>query len=160
MEKNEIIQIIGTTTQELLGRMSITAKVGVSQETDEKKEIYYKIEIEGEDLGVIIGYHGERLLQLQYILNVIMNKKLQIRVKIIIDINKWREQRKEALEKLAKHAIQKLYSTKNVQVLPAMSAYERKIIHMIVANEKNIKSHSEGENENRKVIIEFDENSE
>jgi spoIIIJ-associated protein len=148
------IQIIGTTTQELLGHLKIKAKVAVSESTDETDNNYYNIEISGEDLGALIGYHGETLNHFQHILSLAVNNKLEERVKILVDIDGWRAQRRETLENMAKSAVQKVKSTGHAQVLPPMSAYERRVIHAIVSEDPEVTSHSEGEDAARKVIIE------
>lgn len=150
----DIIQTIGTTTQELLAHLKIKAKVAVSENTDEDQTVFYNIEISGEDLGALIGYHGETLNHFQHILSLAINNKLEDRVKILVDIDGWRAQRRETLENMARQAIQKVRATGNSQVLPPMSAYERRIIHSIVTQEEDIASHSEGEDAARKVIIE------
>lgn len=148
------IQIIGTTTQELLSHLKIKAKVAVSEEKDDQEQTIYNIEINGEDLGVLIGYHGETLNHLQHILSLAINNKLEGRVRIVVDVDGWRNERKEAIVNMAKNAISKVRTTGLAQVLPPMSAYERRIIHSIVSQETDIQSHSEGEDFARKVIIE------
>jgi len=150
----DIIQTIGTTTQELLGHLKIIAKVAVSESTDETSNVYYNIEISGEGLGALIGYHGETLNHFQHILSLAANNKLENRVKVLVDIDGWRAQRKETLENLARQSIQKVKSTGYSQVLPPMSAYERRVIHSIVSEDVSVTSHSEGEDASRKVIIE------
>lgn len=149
------IQIIGTTTQELLGHLKITAKVAVSEVTDELDSKFFNVEVSGEDLGALIGYHGETLNHFQHILSLAVNNKLEERVRILVDIDGWRAQRKETLENMATQAIQKVRATGHSQVLPPMSAYERRVIHAIVSQEPDITSHSEGEDASRKVIIEI-----
>jgi spoIIIJ-associated protein len=149
------IQTIGKTTQELLSYLKITAKVAVSESKDDQEQSIYTVEISGEDLGILIGYHGETLNHLQHILSLAINNKLENRIKIIVDVDGWRNERKEAITTMAKNAIAKLRSTKLSQVLPPMSAYERRIIHTIVTENDDIESHSEGEDFARKVIIEM-----
>jgi spoIIIJ-associated protein len=151
----DIIQIIGTSTQELLGHLKIKAKVAVSESTDETDNKFYNVEISGEDLGALIGYHGETLNHFQHILSLAVNNKLEDRVKILVDIDGWRAQRRETLENMAKGAVQKVKSTGHAQVLPPMSAYERRVIHAIVSEDPEVTSHSEGEDAARKVIIEL-----
>jgi spoIIIJ-associated protein len=149
------IQIIGKTTQELLGYLKISAKVAVSENKDETETPYFMVEISGDELGALIGYHGETLNHFQHILSLAINNKLTDRIKILVDIDGWRAQRRESLESMAHQAIQKVKTTGNAQVLPPMSAYERRIIHSIISSETDVTSHSEGEDAARKVIIEL-----
>jgi spoIIIJ-associated protein len=149
------IQTIGKTTQELLGYLKIAAKVAVSENTDETENPYYMVEISGDELGALIGYHGETLNHFQHILSLAINNKLPVRIKILVDIDGWRAQRRESIEAMATQAIQKVKSTGTAQVLPPMSAYERRIIHSLISQETDVTSHSEGEDASRKVIIEL-----
>lgn len=149
---DETIQTIGTSTQELLALLKIIAKVAVSTETEEDTTIY-KVEITGDNLGILIGYHGETLNQLQQILSLVINKKLGTWVKIVIDVNGWREERKQAITNMATQAISRARQSGQSQVLPTLSAYERRIVHSLVSENDDVDSHSEGEGVNRKLII-------
>jgi len=148
------IQIIGTTTQELLSYLKIKAKVAVSEVKDSEDQSIFNVEIHGEDLGILIGYHGETLNHLQHILSLAVNNKLENRLKIVVDVDGWRNERKEIITNMAKGAISKVRTTGLSQVLPPMSAYERRIVHTIISEQDDVQSHSEGEDIARKVIIE------
>ncbi len=150
----DTIQIIGTSTQELLAQLKIPAKVAVSEFKDDSENTGYNVEISGEDLGVLIGYHGETLTHLQQILSLIVNKKLEEWVRVIVDIDGWRQQRKEAISSLVLQAVQKIRSSGQSQVLPPMSAHERRVVHTEITKYEDITSHSEGEGISRKVILE------
>lgn len=150
----DTIQIIGTSTQELLAQLKIPAKVAVSEFTDDNEKTGYNVEISGEELGVLIGYHGETLNHLQQILSLIVNKKLDEWVRVIVDVDGWREQRKEAIATIVQQAVQKVRTSGQSQVLPPMSAHERRIVHTEILNFDDMTSHSEGDGLSRKVIIE------
>ncbi len=150
----DTVQIIGTSTQELLAHLKIPAKVAVSEFKDDNDKTGYNVEISGEDLGVLIGYHGETLSHLQQVLALVVNNKLEEWVRIIVDIDGWRQQRKEAISSLVQQAVQKVRSSGQSQVLPPMSAHERRIVHTEIINYDDMTSHSEGEGLSRKVIIE------
>jgi spoIIIJ-associated protein len=150
----DTIQIIGTSTQELLAQLKIPAKVAVSEFKDDDDKTGYNVEISGDELGVLIGYHGETLNHLQQILSLIVNNKLEEWVRIIVDIDGWRQQRKEAISVLVQQAVQKVRTSGQSQVLPPMSAHERRIVHTEIIKHDDMTSHSEGEGLSRKVIIE------
>jgi spoIIIJ-associated protein len=153
----DTVQIIGTSTQELLSHLKITAKVAVTEITEDETQLY-TVEISGNDLGILIGYHGETLNQFQQILSLIVNNKLPEWTKIIVDINGWREERKETIENMARQAITRVKGTGQSQHLPTLSAYERRIVHSLVSEDSEVSSHSEGEGPNRKLIISLKQN--
>ncbi|MDQ3098345.1 MAG: KH domain-containing protein [bacterium] len=150
----DTIQIIGTSTQELLAQLKIPAKVAVSEFKDDDDKTGYNVEISGDELGVLIGYHGETLNHLQQILSLIVNNKLEEWVRVIVDIDGWRLQRKEAIAILVQQAVLKVRNSSQSQVLPPMSAHERRIVHTEIIKHEDMTSHSEGEGLSRKVIIE------
>ena len=89
----------------------------------------------------------------QYLANIIANKNKDNHIRITLDTENYRERRKETLETLAKNLAKKVKLTKKSVVLEPMNPYERRIIHFALQNDKSIKTHSEGEDPYRKVII-------
>ncbi|MDQ3239766.1 MAG: KH domain-containing protein [bacterium] len=151
------VQVIGNTTQELLSLLKITAKVAVSS-TVEEDQTTYTVEISGDNLGILIGYHGETLTQLQQILSLTINKKLNVWTRIIVDVNEWRLERKETVESIAKQAMLKAKQSGLPQELPSFTSYERRLIHSLVSLDPEYTSHSEGEGINRKLVIQVNNN--
>lgn len=128
------------------------------------KEIQYKVNnekdciyvsIEGKEASCLIGYRGEVLNSLQNILTTIANKNSISKVKIILDIEKYREKRKKVLESLAEKMEQSVIKKQKRIVLEPMTAYERKIIHSKLQSSKEVITHSIGEEPYRKVVIEL-----
>lgn len=112
-----------------------------------------EVNITGEDLGFLIGYRGDVLNSLQIILSSIANKNIESKIKVILDIENYRNKRKDTLENLAIKVAKTVAKTgKNITLEP-MGAYERKIIHSKLQNNKYVKTHSIGEEPNRKVVI-------
>ena len=111
------------------------------------------ININGEECGSLIGYRGDTLNSIQTILSAIANKKTKERIKLILDIENYREKREKTLEDLAeKYARNVLKYGKN-KTLEPMSAYERKIIHTKLQNHPKVETYSIGEGENRRIVI-------
>ena len=110
--------------------------------------------IDGNDTGTIIGYRGETLNALQTILTSIANKDNNYRVKVYLNIDNYKEKREKALEELAVKVSKTVLRNGKSITLEPMNAYERKIIHSKLQNMKNIKTHSIGEEPNRKIVIE------
>lgn len=112
-----------------------------------------EINITGEDSGFLIGYRGDVLNSLQTILSSIANKNTDSKIRVILDIENYRNKRKETLENLAIKVAKTVSKTgKNITLEP-MGAYERKIIHSKLQDNKYVKTHSIGEEPNRKVVI-------
>lgn len=114
-----------------------------------------KIEIVGDDAHALIGKRGNTLDSLQYIVSLVVNKGEDNFINVIIDIENYRERRKETLEKLAINLSKKVLKTKRSVVLEPMSAYERRIIHMALQDLPKIKTASQGSEPYRHVVISF-----
>ncbi|KYO67243.1 RNA-binding cell elongation regulator Jag/EloR [Thermovenabulum gondwanense] len=119
----------------------------------EKIEDFFKINLKGRGLGVLIGKHGETLNSLQYLVNLVANKGWHEYIKIIIDVENYREKRERALVELAIKMAKRVRETKRSIKLEPMPPYERKIIHKTLQNDPRVKTHSEGEEPYRRVII-------
>lgn len=112
------------------------------------------IEITGQKAGVLIGYRGETLNSLQNILSAIANRDAQERIKVSLDIEGYRSKREKILEDLAEKVAKTVLKTGKSITLEPMSPYERKIIHNKLQNNNKVQTHSIGENDKRRVVIE------
>ncbi len=119
----------------------------------EIKDQNIEINITGDDSGFLIGYRGEVLNSLQTILSSIANKNNNLKIKVILDIENYREKRKGVLEALAVKVAKTVTKTGKSITLEPMGAYERKIIHSKLQDNKYVTTHSIGEEPNRKVVI-------
>lgn len=124
-----------------------------------KYEIYIEnsniiINVTGEKSGVLIGYRGETLNALQSILTSIANKNIDSKVRVYLNIDNYKEKREKALEELAVKVSKTVLRTHKPITLEPMNAFERKIIHSKLQDMHNIKTHSIGEEPNRRIVIE------
>ena len=117
------------------------------------KEQNVEVNITGEDSGFLIGYRGDVLNSLQTILSSIANKNNNSRIKVILDIENYRNKRKETLENLAIKVSKTVSRTGKSITLEPMGAYERKIIHTKLQENKYVTTHSIGEEPNRRIVI-------
>lgn len=126
------------------------------------KELKYEIQntkneiiinLYGEYAGKLIGYRGETLNSLQNILSGIGNKNHNERVKVVLDIEGYREKRKKTLEDLAIKVSKTVLKNGKSITLEPMSAYERKIIHSKLQENDKIETHSVGDEPNRRIVI-------
>ncbi len=122
----------------------------------EKTEVkdHYDVNITGEKSSLLIGYRGECLNAIQYLINTISLRKNEDHKKIYLNIAGYKEKREEALKGLANRLAEKAIKTSRYQKLEPMNAYERRIIHSALTENKEVKTISKGEEPRRYVVIE------
>ncbi|HBP51594.1 TPA: hypothetical protein DD455_04670 [Candidatus Shapirobacteria bacterium] len=103
--------------------------------------------------GGLIGFRGRNMAALQLLLSLMVKKQLGEWVRVILDINNYRGEQKERLEGMAKDLAQKAIETGKEVEMANMSSYERRICHMVLTEIEGITSDSEGEGENRHIVI-------
>ena len=109
--------------------------------------------IRGNDLGILIGKHGQTLDALQYLTNLTANRDTESKVRIVLDVEDYRQRRAETLTRLASRLADNVRRRGEKVVLEPMSSNERKIIHMALQNDQRVVTYSEGEEPYRKVVI-------
>jgi len=121
-------------------------------------KVYAKIDIAGDDTGILIGHHGETLDAIQYLVNLCGSRRSGRRefVKIVVDIENYRAKREETLRALARRMSAKALKYKRNIVLEPMNPYERRIIHSEILAIENVSTHSVGSDENRKIVITYE----
>ena len=121
----------------------------------ELKDNVLNINVNGDEnrLGILIGKRGVTLDSIQYILNLIVNKKSSRYIRVNLDSSGYREKRKETLINLAKKMANKVTKTGRSVKLEPMNSYERKIIHTALQDYEGVLTHSEGKDPFRKVVI-------
>ena len=125
--------------------------VKVTSAVDEEGAL--SINMEGSNMGILIGKRGQTLDSLQYLTNRVANKMQDGYVRVKLDTEDYRRRRKETLENLAKNIASKVKRTRKTVSLEPMNPYERRIIHTSVQKVNGAISWSEGENANRHVVI-------
>ena len=110
-------------------------------------------ELEGKDSGLLIGRRGETLSSLEYLVRLMASKTLDKRANIMIDVEDYRLRRKEKLEDIAKKTAKKVSETGKRITLEPMSAADRRIVHMALADLEDVITQSRGEGLQRKVVI-------
>ncbi len=135
---------------DVLVAMNIEANVKlIYSEADRTMDI----EIDGEDMGILIGKRGATLDSLQYLASLVANKGTEDYIRVKVDTENYRERRKETLENLAKNMAFKVKRTKRSVSLEPMNPYERRVIHSALQNDKYVTTHSEGEEPYRHVVV-------
>lgn len=137
---------------------NITKRLGMDTEFDpsyDDEEKRMKIELKGEGLGLLIGRRGETLDALQYLTNIIVNKKTDDYIKVTLDAENYRERREEALVELAKRTAAKAVKYKKNMIIEPKNPYERRIIHESLQDYPEVTTYSIGEEPNRKVVVAY-----
>ena len=116
-----------------------------------EEDINYKFNLIGDDLGVLIGKHGQTLDSLQYLTNMAANKNVTgARVRIVLDVENYRKRREETLCQLAERLANKARKYRTKVVLEPMNRHERKIIHMALQDD--------GVEPHRKIVVDIKHN--
>ena len=137
--------------QTVLMKMDVKADISIKEIN---RELH--INITGENVGAIIGYRGETLDALQYLVSLVVNKNNEGSYKkILLDAENYRAKRKETLIVLANKTADKAKKYKKLIRLEPMNSYERRIIHGALQNDKEVKTYSEGEEPFRRIVVDI-----
>jgi spoIIIJ-associated protein len=107
----------------------------------------------GSELGILIGKRGQTLDALQYLVNIVANRFSSSHLRIVLDVENFRERRKKTLQELASRLASRVIKSKKEVILEPMNAQERKIIHFELQDHPVIKTYSKGEEPNRRIVI-------
>lgn len=119
----------------------------------ERRDGNLVLSVIGEDLGLLIGRRGETLTSLQFVLNLILAKRLKKWARVVVDVEGYRARREETLSGLARRVAYRVQQTGQPVALEAMPAGERRIIHLALADHPHVSTGSVGEGDHRKVVI-------
>ncbi len=149
-EKGDVTEVAKEFLKEVFAAMEMEVVVSVSFDEEEKA---MDVNLEGEDMGVLIGKRGQTLDSLQYLVSLVVNKGVSDYIRVKVDTENYRQRRKDTLENLAKNIAYKVKRTKRAVTLEPMNPYERRIIHSALQGDKYVTTHSEGEEPFRRVVV-------
>ena len=112
-----------------------------------------RINIVGQDMGLLIGRKGETLNALQFIAGLMINRKREEKIRIVLDVEDYRKKREQNLESLALRLSEKVKQTQKNVIMRPMSSQERRIVHTVLQEDPQLVTYSMGEEPNRKVVI-------
>ena len=146
--------------EDLLERMDIHAYVtavrsSVPDQRGEPEETI-TLHVEGADeeaMSLLIGRRAETLRSLQFMVNLLVSRKVQKWPQVVVDVGNYRQRRQESLEGLARRMAERVRQSGRPLMLEPMGAYERRIVHLALRNDPTVYTESSGEGENRKVVI-------
>lgn len=135
--------------ENILDKMKVEADIKISEENN-----VVKIYLTGSDMGILIGYRGETLDALQYLLSLVINKNHEMEYKrVVLDTENYREKREETLKRLARRVAEKVRKTGRIVKLEPMNPYERRVIHSALQNDFYVNTYSEGQEPFRRVVV-------
>ena len=146
----EITELSVNYIKEVLNILNLPAEI----KTEDKDGDLY-INLTGENLGNLIGYHGEALEAIQFLLNNYLYTKTGTNKKVYVNVENYREKREVALKDLANNIANKVLTSRRRYKLEPMNSFERRIIHTHLQTFTNIRTHSEGQEPNRYLVIEY-----
>jgi spoIIIJ-associated protein len=111
------------------------------------------LNVTGEDLGILIGRRGETLSSLQYMVNLMVSRRLKSSAGLVVDVEGYKERRRESLRNLAFRVAERVRSTGRPVTLEPMPAAERRIVHLALHDDPDVMTQSVGEGESRKVSV-------
>jgi spoIIIJ-associated protein len=155
-KKDDIAGEAKTVLETLIDHLGITANVNIVEGSNGNQPI--TLNIQGDDLGVLIGRRGQALSSLQYVVKLIIAEKFKLWAQITVDIEGYKKRRYEALKNLALRVADQVKTSKRSMNLEPMPADERRVIHLALADNPDVSTHSIDYGERRKVVIQLRKN--
>jgi spoIIIJ-associated protein len=134
--------------EEMLRLMSVPATVEILMGSETSK-----LNVRGEDLGVLIGRRGEKLASLQHLVNLIVAKREGQHLRIAVDVENYRGRREDQLRDVADRAAKRVAESGKIIQLEAMPALERRIVHLALIENPNVRTQSVGVEPNRRIVV-------
>ncbi len=151
-------QVAKKVVTELLDAMGFDCSVmavdnpsSIEVASDEPPTVF--IDVNGRDLGILIGKRGDNLSHFQYMVNLLANKQLDDWTRVIVDVEGYRVRREESLIGLAKRVARKVSQSRRAIPLEPMPANERRVVHMALRDDSSVRTESTGESGERRVTI-------
>ena len=140
--------LINKTIKDFFNKVGIEGKIDVS-ETEEEIGVV----VESEDSGMVIGYHGETLEAIQLVLALILSKQSGEFKRVSVEVGDYKKNREEWLNRLALDSKEKAISQNQEVVLTDLKAWERRLVHLLLADDKEIVTESSGEGRDRVLVV-------
>ncbi len=156
----QVEQIARRILEDLLERMDIHSYVSAVRATVPgqrgEPEDTITLHVEGADeeaMSLLIGRRGETLRSVQFMVNLLVSRKVQKWPQVVVDVGNYRQRRQESLEGLARRMAERVRQSGRPLMLEPMGAYERRIVHLALRGDATVYTESSGEGENRKIVI-------
>jgi len=147
-QERDVVKVVTEILETLLELLEVTGKVEVLSD-----EIPLALNIEGDDLGILIGRRGQTLASLEYITKLMVAGRLKAWLPLRVDVGGYKKRRRDSLQRLALYLAEQVKSRRRAITMEPMPADERRIVHLTLADNPDVTTHSIGEGESRKVVI-------
>jgi spoIIIJ-associated protein len=147
------LKLIQETVEEILAKGGFAVKTEISTSVQDGEENVVCNVLTTDDSNFLIGQYGMNLQALQHIIRLAVRRKTDDKVKFVLDVNSYRQQKNEAVVELAKAAVLQALSENRPIVMRPMSAYERRLVHVELSQDNRVATESIGEGEARKVVV-------
>ena len=151
-EDEHVLAISADFLQGMLDRMGLQAGV-TAQLVEGEDEIVYRLNITGDDLGILIGRRAETLDALQYLTRLVVNQQTHRWYRIEVDVENYKQRREQSLQRLAQTMADQAVKEHRTMVMEPMPARERRLIHLALRDRDDVHTESIGEGDARKVTI-------
>lgn len=150
--KKELQEIVEKSIKELVEKMGVDCEIESKEVAQEEGENLI-CNIKTQESNYLIGQYGINLQALQHIARIIIRKKTENRINFILDVNSYRQEKNESVFALAKNMAEQAIRENRAIVLRPMSPYERRLVHLGLSENDQVKTESIGEGEDRRVVI-------
>jgi spoIIIJ-associated protein len=148
LQERDVVKVVIEILETLLELLGVTGKVEVLSE-----EIPLVLNIEGDDLGILIGRRGQTLASLEHIIKLMVAGRLKAWLPLRVDVGGYKKRRRDSLQRLALYLAEQVKSRHRAITMEPMPADERRIVHLTLADNPEVTTHSIGEGESRQVVI-------
>ncbi len=157
-ELAEVAQAGEEVVRTILDKIGVTARVTAEEQresfvSDQESQPFVVVDIEGDDPGLLIGRKGETLRDLQFLVRLVVSRKIRHWANVTVDVGHYKARREQQLSSLAKRMAEEVGATKESFTLEPMPPAERRIVHLSLRDHPHVITRSVGEDERRKVMI-------
>lgn len=151
---SDLARVAKETLQRLLDLMEMSAQVTVGAIEEDEHPPSVTLSIRSEYVGILIGRRGETLAALQFLLGLMVNKQVGHWVRVVVDAEGYRDRRERLLRDMAYRAAERAQRYRQAIMMEPMIPSERRVVHLSLQDHPYVSTHSIGEGENRRVVVE------
>lgn len=153
----DIEKVLKETLEDMLIKLEAPYDKVIIEKEKQRDMDLYRLNIETEDPSMLIGFHGETIHALQHLLKVMAWEQTKVEFNILLDVDNYRQRQEDNVITLAKRKVEMARKTKKIQILPPMSPYFRRVIHLFLtdAEFEDITTESIGDGDHRQVTIQL-----
>ena len=153
-QKASIEELIKKTISDLIEKIGFSCEIEVFEEQNqENAEKNLICNIKTKESSFLIGQYGINLQSLQHICRILIKQKVEQKINFVLDVNSYRQEKNSSIVRLAVEMAEQAIRERRTMLLRPMSPYERRIVHLELSKNNQVKTESVGEGENRKVVI-------